>query len=360
MDTIHARFHLGRQGFTFDVDICLPGRGVTAIFGRSGSGKTTLVRCVAGLEQVRGGFLSVNNEIWQDETTFLPTHRRPLGYVFQEASLFPHLTVLGNLKSGRKRVGKRVVENQEVSLDHSIELLGIGHLLDRKPDRLSGGESQRVSIARALAVSPRILLMDEPLAALDLDRKQEILPYLERLHDELQIPILYITHSPDEVARLADHLVVMESGRVMAAGPLVETLARLDLPIRLGEDVGVVLEGIVLERDERWHLTKVGFSGGSLWITDQGVPLDRRVRVRILARDVSLATECGENSSILNLLHGRVDAVVDDDHPGSSLVRVLVGDSAIVARVTKRSAAALGISPGQLIWVQVKSVALIK
>ncbi len=237
MAGIEARFHLDWPGFCLDVDPDLPGRGITALFGHSGSGKTMLLRCIAGLERVRNGRLVVADEVWQDTGRWLPTHKRPIGYVFQEASLFPHLTALGNLRYGLRRM----VDARWVNLDQVIELLGIGHLLDRKPDRLSGGERQRVAIARALAVSPRLSLMDEPLAALDMKRKQEILPYLERLHDELNIPVLYVSHSPDEVARLADHLVVMEGGKAKAGGPLAEMLTRLDPPIRLGEGVGTLI-----------------------------------------------------------------------------------------------------------------------
>ena len=193
MGQIKACFKIDWPGFSLDIDIDIPGQGVIALFGQSGSGKTTLLRSIAGLERAARGFLCVNGEIWQNDPYWLPTHKRPLGYVFQEASLFSHLTVMGNLRYGLKRIG----EAQQVNLPQVIELLGIGHLLDRKPDRLSGGERQRVGIARALAVSPRILLMDEPLAALDLKRKQEILPYLEQLHDALNIPVLYVTHSPD-------------------------------------------------------------------------------------------------------------------------------------------------------------------
>lgn len=202
--------------------------------------------------------------------------------------------------------------------------------------------------------------MDEPLAALDLQRKQEILPYLERLHEELAIPVLYVSHSPDEVARLADHLVVMDAGRVLANGPLAETLARLDLPIRLGEDVGAVLNVTVGAIDEAWHLARVDFPGGSLWTRDHGVPVGRRVRVRVLARDVSLAQQHPGKTSIQNVLTGRVDAIADDEHPGLALVRVQVGDSILIARLTKRAASVLGVSLGQDLWVQVKSVALME
>ena len=355
MAGIDACFRLDWPGFSLDVDLKLSGRGVTALFGHSGSGKTTLLRCIAGLERAPHGRLAVDGELWQDAGRWVPTHKRPIGYVFQEASLFAHLTVMGNLRYGMKRNG----EAQRVSLDHAIELLGIGHLLDRKPDRLSGGERQRVGIARALAVSPRLLLMDEPLAALDLKRKQEILPYLERLHDELDIPVLYVSHSPDEVARLADYLVAMEGGRVLASGLLAETLARLDLPIRLGEDAGAILDGTVGEVDSEWHLARVDFDGGSLWARDQGLSVGRRVRVRVLARDVSLASEPG-TSSIQNLLRGQIDAVGDDEHPGLALVRVRVGNSVMLARLTKRAMAALDISKGRDVWVQVKSVALLE
>jgi molybdate transport system ATP-binding protein len=356
MQSIQARFRIDRPGFTLDVDLALPSRGVTALFGPSGSGKTTLLRCIAGLERAPQGFLCVNGEVWQDGKTWLPTHERPLGYVFQEASLFSHLSVLGNLQYGRKRIAAA----QRVSLDRSVELLGIERLLERKPDRLSGGERQRVAIARALAAGPRILLMDEPLASLDLKRKHEILPYLERLHDELEIPVLYVSHSPDEVARLADSLVALEDGRVLVDGPLPETLARLDLPIQLGEDVGVVLAATVGAIDETWHLARLDFSGGTLWTRDSGVPAGRRVRVRILARDVSLAREHPGKTSIQNVLPGRVDAIADDEHPGSALVRVQVGPSAFIARLTKRATAELEIAEGLHVWVQLKSVALLE
>lgn len=355
MAGIQARFHLDWPGFVLDVDLDLPARGVTALFGHSGSGKTTLLRCIAGLERARQGRLVVNDEVWQDTHHWLPTHQRPLGYVFQEASLFAHLSVLGNLRYGLRRTrGPR-----RVSLDQAIDLLGIGHLLGRMPDRLSGGERQRVSMARALSLSPRLLLMDEPLAALDLARKQDILPYLERLHAELDIPVLYVSHSPDEVARLADHIVVLKDGRAVAAGPLGETLARLDLPIHLGEDAGVVLDATVAERDAHWHLARVSFPGGHLWVRDGGHALGQSVRVRILARDVSIALHPVTGTSIQNCLSATVDQLAPDHHPALSLVRLTVGASPVLARLTRRAAAELALASGQRVWVQIKAVALI-
>ena len=356
MGEIQARFRLDWPGFKLDVELTLPGRGVTALFGASGSGKTTLLRCIAGLERAPDGMLTINGETWQGNQCWVPPHKRPIGYVFQEASLFTHLSVLGNLRYGLRRVDKA----QRAGLDQAVELLGIGHLLERKPEHLSGGERQRVGIARALAVCPRVLLMDEPLAALDLKRKQEILPYLERLHDELDIPVLYVSHSPDEVARLADHLVVMEQGKALACGSLADTLARLDLPIRLGEDAGVVLDGTIGAIDEAWYLARVDFAGGSLWARNVGLSVGRKVRVRVLARDVSLARHQPHESSIQNVLHGCVDAIGEDDHPGLALVRVKVGGVMLLARLTKRAVAALAIEPGCEVWVQIKSVALME
>jgi molybdate transport system ATP-binding protein len=361
---IEARFKLDYPGFTLDVDLSLPSTGVSALFGHSGSGKTTLLRAIAGLERVPGGRLVFDGDPWQDENVFLPTHRRPIGYMFQEASLFAHLTVQGNLDYGIKRrphAGGVSAECRPANADfsHTVELLGIGHLLDRKPDRLSGGERQRVAIARALLTQPRLLLMDEPLAALDLARKEEILPYLEHLHEELKIPVLYVSHAPDEVARLADHIVALDAGRVVAAGPLAETLARTDLPIRLGEDAGVVLDAIVAAHDPQWHLARVDFPGGGLWVRDKGIPLGRHVRVRILARDVSLALEKIEGTSIVNSLPAQVAALGGDAHPALCLVRLDCGGVPLLARLTQRSAATLALAPGMHVWVQIKAVALI-
>jgi molybdate transport system ATP-binding protein len=354
---IEVRFKLAYPGFALDIDLALPGQGITALFGHSGSGKTTVLRAIAGLERVPDGRLVIDGEVWQDQAVFVPTHRRPLGYVFQEASLFAHLSVRANLDYGRRRIAGAGAG--DAAFDHIVALLGIGMLLDRRPERLSGGERQRVAIARALLTRPRLLLMDEPLAALDQGRKEEILPYLEHLHAELAIPLLYVSHAPDEVARLADHLVVLEAGRVLGAGPLTETLARLDLPIRLGEDAGVVLDAVVAERDREWHLARVEFPGGSLWVRDQGHPLGQRVRVRILARDVSIASERINGTSILNTLSATVTALGDDAHPALRLVRIEAGGVPLLARVTRRSAAALALGPGLSVWVQIKAVALI-
>lgn len=355
---IEARFAVDYAGFRLDVDLRLPGRGVTALFGHSGSGKTTLLRCVAGLEPAARGRLVVNGECWQDDARGIqvPTHRRELGYVFQEASLFPHLSVRRNLEFGLRRIPTAA---RRVRLEHAVALLGIEALLERMPDRLSGGERQRVGMARALLTSPRILLMDEPLAALDHRRKQEILPYLERLHDELDIPVLYVSHSPGEVVRLADHVVMLGAGKVMAAGELHATMARLDLPTAFTEDAGVVVDGTVAEHDDHDHLTRLDFPGGAVWVQRQPVALGRRLRFRIHARDVSLADHKVEGTSIVNLIAVTVKEVVGADSPAHVLVGLDAGGTALIARITRRSSAQLGLRPGLRMWAQIKSVALL-
>lgn len=300
----------------------------------------------------------VDDECWQDEHQFIPVHRRSLGYVFQEASLFAHLSVRGNLEYGLRRLSSR---ERRVATDQVIDWMGLSSLIDRRPDGLSGGERQRVAIGRALLRSPRVLLMDEPLSALDNRSKKEILPYLEALHEHLDIPVVYVTHSVDEVARLADHLVVLESGSVLATGSLQDVCTRLDLPMNLSPEAGATLDARVAERDAQWHLARVEFDGGSLWARDQGYDLGKRVRVRVLARDLSISAEPIEHSSILNSLAARVEAIATDEHPGVRLVRVRLGEhTALLARVTARSVQALGLQPGSPVWVQVKSMAVIE
>jgi molybdate transport system ATP-binding protein len=357
MDGIQVRLDIRRGDFTLTVDLDLPGQGITALFGPSGSGKTTVLRAIAGLERAAGAYVAVKDEVWQDEANgvFVPPHRRALGYVFQEASLFAHLSVRANLEFGMKRVP---AHERLFSPDTVAGLLGIDHLLARRPEGLSGGERQRVAIARALLASPRLLLMDEPLAALDLGRKQEILPYLERLHDELAIPIIYVSHAPDEVARLADHLVLLDGGRVAASGPIGETLARADLPPAFADDAGVVLD-TVLEGHEPDALSRLAFAGGVLYVGQRKEAIGSRLRCRIHARDVSLALTRPAGSSIVNLLPGSVTAVAATDTPGHVLVQLRVGDSPLLARITARSRRELEIAPGSEVWVQIKGVALL-
>ncbi len=354
---IRADFKLQLDAFQLDVELALPGRGVTVFYGASGSGKTSLLRCIAGLERADSGYLRVNGEVWQDSERgfWLPTHKRPLGYVFQEASLFPHLSVNANLQYGRKRSAQ---VRKPVALEQAIELLGIGHLLERKPDRLSGGERQRVAIARALAVCPRVLLMDEPLAALDPERKQEILPFLQRLQRELDIPILYITHSPQEVTRLADYLVVLEQGRVIAAGELQDTLTRLDSPLALGQRASSVLTATVCAYEHEFQLMHMRFSGGELSVPSAPLPLGTAVRLRIYARDVSVLRESPPSVSGMNLLPAVIVGRVDDEQ-GYTVLRLAVGEVSLLAQITRKSAVLLELTEGMRVVVQVKGASIL-
>ena len=353
--TIEARFRIDRDDFSLDVDLSVPTRGITALFGPSGCGKTTLLRAIAGLEHHRDGFLKVGDMTWQDSDCFVPPYRRPLGYVFQEASLFAHLTVRRNLEYGIKRVP---AAERKVSLHQAIELLGIGHLLERRPARLSGGERQRVAIARSLAVSPRLLLMDEPLAALDVNRKQEILPYIESLHNDLDIPVIYVSHSPDEVARLADHLVLLEAGRVTASGAISDMLTRLDLPLAHGSDAEALIEAVVAEHDEEYNLTYLDFPGGRFTVAHKALPIGHTARLRVAARDVSLTLEHQSSTSILNIFPAIVDEVIPEGKARMT-VRLMVGGVPMLARITRKSASVLGLKAGKLVYAQAKSVALL-
>ena len=354
---ITARFQINYSTFQLDVDLNLPGSGVTVLFGHSGSGKTTLLRCIAGLQRAPHGFLEINGTVWQDSEhdVFLPTHKRALGYVFQEANLFPHLTVADNLQFGLKRIAK---SSNPVDFQHILELLGIGHLLKRKPDRLSGGERQRVAIARALALNPEILLMDEPLASLDFKRKQEILPFLGRLHQELRIPVLYVTHSQQEVAQLADTLVILADGRALASGPLPETLSRLDIPMAQDREAATVWPVTIVEHEAVYHLTRVAFAGGTLSLPAVDASIGTPLRVQIYARDVSIALEAPTATSILNVLPATITGLADD-HGGQCVVRLQVGNQALLAHITLKSALLLNLHIGMAVYVQIKGTSIL-
>ncbi len=348
---------LQRPGFTLDLSLELPGKGITALLGASGSGKTTCLRILAGLEPQARGRVCVHGEVWQDSALniFRPVHRRALGYVFQEASLFEHLNVRDNLLFGFKRTPHA---ERTRGWDHALDLLGIGHLLQRWPHSLSGGERQRVAIARALAASPRLLLMDEPLAALDTARKAEILPYLERLQAELDIPAIYVSHALDEVARLADHLVLLEAGRASAVGPTAELLTQLKLPLAHGDMAAAVIAGTVQSHESTLHITHVDFAGGSLQWVGPARPAGQAVRLRVQARDVSLTLTRQTDTSILNVLPVTV-LELREDSPGYVMVALDAGGTRLLARVTHKSANALRLAPGLPVFAQVKGVALL-
>ena len=355
--TLQIALSLLRPDFTLEVDLKLPAHGITVLFGPSGSGKTTVLRCVAGLEQA-SGIVALDDDIWQDSRSkiFKPTWQREIGYVFQEASLFEHMDVRRNLNFGLRRIHR---SGGTRTLDAAVEMLGIGHLLGRSVESLSGGERQRVAIARSLATQPKLLLLDEPLASLDIARRREVLPWLERLHAELRIPVLYVTHSVDELARLADHVVMLEKGLVIASGSLIELMASHDVSAAIGDEAGIVALGEIVARDDADHMTQIRFGAGTVWGRDQGLSIGQSVRLRILARDVSLSLALHEDTTIQNRFQGVIESIESDTHPSQALVRVRCGSTVMLSRVTRRALQQLVLQVGSAVWCQVKSVALI-
>lgn len=355
----------GRVGsFALDAAFEAPLTGVTALFGPSGSGKTTILRAVAGLTRIDGR-IALGPEVWQDDATreFVKPHRRPVGTVFQEASLFPHLSVRNNLLYGARRAVKNGVP-QRIGEDEIIALLGIGHLLARAPHALSGGERQRVAVGRALLSQPRLLLMDEPLSALDRTTKEEILPYFEALHDHLSIPILYVSHDYGEIQRLADSLVLIEAGRVIGAGPLPALQASPDLPLLQTPDAAVTLEGSVLSVDREYELTRFAVPGGVLIVPGIWDGPGELGRLQISAADVSFTLSPPRETTILNCLSARIVSVRHQENGRSqvNIVAALGEDGAgarIIARITRKSQEALGLAEGTIVFAQIKSVALI-
>jgi molybdate transport system ATP-binding protein len=358
---IVARFRGTLGALVLDAAFEAPMRGVTAVFGPSGCGKTTVLRCVAGLQMLRDGYLSVGGEVWQDGADFRPPYERSIGYVFQEASLFPHLSVRRNLLYGHRRALRRG-RKEATRFDDVVALLGMQGLLDRSPLRLSGGERQRVAVGRALLAQPRLLLMDEPLAGLDRLSKDEILPYLEALHTTLSIPVLYVSHDLAEVERLADHLVLMQAGHVVACGPLQEVQADPALPIARLPEASVALDATVTDYDPEYGLTTLAVDGGTIVVPGQHGAPGTLQRLRVGASDVSLARQPPGPSTILNVLPARVAAAEAHDAAQINVVVRLgmAGQGArLLARVTRRSWEALDTKPGDLVHTQVKSVALV-
>jgi len=361
-NSIDIRFKGAQGDFDLDVDFSIPAKGVSALFGPSGCGKTTVLRCIAGLERMPLGRLRVNNEIWQGQSRFLPTHKRAVGYVFQEASLFPHLSVEANLRFGARRGDGD--NNGGPHFDEVASLLGLAPLLQRAPSKLSGGERQRAAIGRALLSAPKILLMDEPLSALDPFSKQEILPYLERLHDELAIPMLYVSHDLAEIERLADHMALMDEGRVIASGPLPELLADPSLPLARMPDAASVIVGEVCRIDEKYGLTTLLVDGVELIVPSLiGAPGTRH-RLRINASNVALArSRAPEGSSILN---GPVARIVGGRKTGPYQMTVFLrlgpnGDGApLLSRITRKSWDRLRLKTGDAVHALIKSVTLTK
>ena len=352
-----------RQG-AFDLDLHFAcGAGITALFGRSGAGKTTLIDLIAGLRRPQQGRIQVADRVLVDtaQGIFLPPHRRSLGYVFQEARLFPHLDVRANLLYGRwfadafRTGGLRARRD---GFDETVAMLGLEALLARRPGTLSGGEKQRVAIGRALLARPRLLLMDEPLAALDAARKAEILPYIERLRDAAHIPIVYVSHALPEVMRLANHLVLLGDGRVQADGKPADLAARLDLPLLGGgEDAGALLEGRLVEHLPEYGLSRVHSQAGELLLPRIDLPPGSALKLRIPARDVTLFLQPPQDASALNLLHGRVVELVPRNDTAMD-VRLDCNGVALLARITRYSARRMNLVPGLDVHAAIKSVAM--
>jgi molybdate transport system ATP-binding protein len=352
---IELQYRVERTAFELDVNLELPLEGITGVFGVSGAGKTTLLRCIAGLEPAAAGRLVVAGDTWEDTANgvSLAVQQRNIGYVFQEPRLFDHLSVRANIDYGSRRRSSGAAAD----FDHIVELLGLETLLDRRPAELSGGEAQRVAIARALLCSPQLVLMDEPLAALDQARRSDILPFLDRLHAEARIPIVYVSHNIDEICRLCDHLVVMDAGRAVASGPLQDVLVELDVPVLGGSNAGSVIEGTVASYDKDDDLACLAFSGGELWVPGDVGPEGANLRLRIQASDVSLCRSQPADSTILNILPANVEAI-QAGGGASMLVRLRIGDDRIVARVTRRSIRELNLRDGESVFAQIKSVAV--
>ncbi|MBC56424.1 MAG: molybdenum ABC transporter ATP-binding protein [Confluentimicrobium sp.] len=357
---ISARFRGRRGNFPVDLEFRAPARGVTALVGPSGCGKTTLLRCIAGLQRLEDGYFALGGAVWQDGRRFLPPHKRPVGYVFQEASLFSHLSVRRNLQYGQRRAAKGGAD-QAIRFDDVIDLLGLAPMMERAPATLSGGERQRVAMGRALLSNPGVLLMDEPLAALDQFSKNEILPYLARIRDRLPIPILYVSHDITEVERLADHLILLRAGRVSAAGPLEVLQADPTLAIARLPQAGVALPARTIGYDPAYGLTTLAVAGGEIVLANDLRPAGAEHRIRIAAADVSLSRQPVQGSTILNVLPGRIMGAEPQEEFMMLVVVGLGEDGAgarIMARITRRSWDHLQLAPGQPVFAQVKSVSL--
>ena len=347
--TIEAKIHAQRPGFDLQADLSFDAVGVLGVFGRSGSGKSTILRAIAGLDRHPNTTVRVAGETWQDSDTFVSPHRRSVGFVFQDASLFPHLSVKKNVEYGFKRSS----DPESAQVEASFDLLGIGSLMERGVASLSGGEKQRVAIARALAMSPRLILMDEPLSSLDDQGKQEILPYIASLRETLEIPMLYVTHDLDEIARIADEIVLLKDGRITAKEPV----SRFITDIERG-DAEAVVDAIVDSVDNNFDLTLLRFDGSILVVPGKSAGIGSRVRVLIDASNVSITLERQTGTSIQNILECTVDAI-SKDQDGQVLVRLICGDTPIVSRITKKSHSELGLKKGKQVFAQIKSVVLL-
>lgn len=358
IDKLELQVNLASKGFAEPLNLQIPLDGVTALFGPSGSGKTSLLRAIAGLDRHLETTVRYAGQTWQSNKEFIPTHQRRLAYVFQEPSLFPHLTVEGNIKFATDRA-KKIETANGISQASIYDTLNITHLLTRFPDTLSGGESQRVALARALSSNPRLLLMDEPLSALDAGHKSEIIPLLEYACSEFGLPAIYVSHSLQEVTRLADTLVLLEAGQVISVGRTKDVLVKLDLPYAHQPDAISVLNGFVLEHESQFSITQVQTEAGKLSLLKAGhLAIGQAVKIQISARDVSITKEISADTSILNRFAVMIVDIADVD-ASQAVLKLESNGVTILSKVTKKSIHAMNLKVGQSVIAQVKSCALL-
>jgi molybdate transport system ATP-binding protein len=357
-ELLEAKFKVTYPGFNLDIDLSLPARGVTVVFGPSGSGKTTFLRCLSGLEKAPSGILKLADQVWQDEDIFVPVHQRKVGLVFQESRLFPHLNIQENLLYGYKRTPSA---ERNLHLDEVVQVLGLTDLLKRNPDKLSGGERQRVAIGRALLTSPKLLLMDEPLASLDMQRKAEIIPFIKKIEEQFKTPIIYVTHSMNEVLQIVDNMVILNSGKVVNWGPVEKVFSDVRLREIVGdEQVGAVLETAVSEHDDEFGLTRLDFMGQTLSVPKQNIPVGQNLRVHIHSKDVSLSTAPPAGAtSVLNILQAKVAKIGRLDPKGYSVDIELDAGRPLLATITRKSLSNLNLKKGQPIFAHIKAIKMI-
>ena len=351
---LKAVFKVDYPGFNLDVDLQLPASGITVVFGPSGSGKTTLLRCLAGLE--KSGYMEIAGQVWQDDNIFIPVNKRAIGMVFQDSRLFPHLKVRANLLYGYKR---KPVDVRKLHLEEIVRVLALEKLLDRSIGKLSGGEKQRVALGRALLTSPKLLLMDEPLAALDAQRKTEIIPFIRKIEKELSIPIIYVTHSMSEVLQLVDTMVILKEGKVVDVGPVEEVFSDINLRDAIGDEhSGAVLDTTVLQHDTEFGITRLDFMGQELSVPLQNISVGNGLRVHIHSKDVSLATELPRGmTSVLNILKTKVKKI--GETIGYSVDVELDAGRPLLATITRKSLSNLNLQPGQSIYAFIKAIRMV-
>ncbi|MES2624361.1 MAG: molybdenum ABC transporter ATP-binding protein [Pseudomonadota bacterium] len=352
MSSLQIKLPIRKGNFALNLDLVFPIEGVTAIFGPSGSGKTSLLRAIAGLDKHTGGSIKFANDVWQDSRVFTPVHKREIGYVFQEDNLFSHLSVKDNLLYGTKRAG-----TDTHTLDHIIEMLQLRNLLDRKANQLSGGERQKVAIARALAIKPKLLLMDEPLAALDHTFKQEFLPRLKLLVEELRLPLIYVSHSSEEVAQLADNLVLLDKSGTASYGPIAKMLTDPHEVLAHRQEAESIISAEVAAYDADYEMLTLQFSGQKIFVSGKQMPVGASVRLRVLAQDISVTLSPQQGTSILNIFRVTITEIFPFSTAHDTLLLDLAG-TPLLARITRKSKDLLGLKTGQDVFAQIKSVAI--